>query len=424
MPEVVTVEGMDVTQADLNGAGWITALSNRKKQETKRPPLRDGQRGTVNKTAGYRTAKGPAKSLLSQVTAASRLPKLPKEQIKVIVRPKGGLDVSKADVVLLAQALAMAAALPEHQTKEDTVCPNKVQNILIIATPHASNARAYARLNKIHTKYGAYEVSAYVAAPEDTCKGVIRHIDPCHDEATLRNMIVNERNPTALEARRIKDSHVVVILFRGMRVPNHVICGTALLPCSLYRRQVDVFHACGHVGHRADVCISSEEERGKCRGCGKAKSDNEEEHQCTPKCEACGGPHVTGDRTCKKRYQIPYIVRCRRRRRRQRARKAQLDEESDVTEVIGDISSVAPAARSSSILGTRSLSGGRSRSRRREPKPRQGSSRSRSRSRSQSVKRATWADKVKGATQPSGKKNASSKGTTGKLFAPTTKTYL
>lgn len=373
--------------------------------------------GTANVATRARrlAAKETAKSLMKQVTAASRLPKLPKDQIKIIVRPKGGLDVSRADVVLLAQALAMAAALSEQQAKDDTVCPNKVQNILVISTPHDCNAIAYAKISKIHTKHGAYEVSAYIAAPEGTCKGVIRNIDPSHDDAALKRMIVNERNPTALEARRIKNSHVVVILFKGMRVPNNVICGMALVPCFLYKRQVDVCYACGHVGHRADVCTSSVEERSKCRGCGKTKPENEEEeHHCTPQCEACGGSHVTGDRTCKKRYQIPYIVR--RRRRRRRRRKAQLDV-TDVTDT-SDSSAAAPAARSGSILRIRSESRGRSRSRGRS-KPRKGessdASRSRSRSRSQSAKQTMWADKVKGVTQPSqkGQKNTSNKGTKG-----------
>ncbi|KAH6945727.1 hypothetical protein HPB50_009722 [Hyalomma asiaticum] len=58
------------------------------------------------------------------------------ETIKVIVRPRGGLNVAKADIVHLAQALSMT----EDQTKEDTVCPNKVQNIVVVSTPHEFTA--------------------------------------------------------------------------------------------------------------------------------------------------------------------------------------------------------------------------------------------------------------------------------------------
>ncbi|KAL1483519.1 hypothetical protein MTO96_033126 [Rhipicephalus appendiculatus] len=244
-------------------------------------------------------------------------------------------------------------------------------------------------------------------------------------------MIVTARNPTVLEVRRIKSTHVVVILFDGMRVSNSVACGTALVPCFLYKRQVDVCYDCGHVGHRADVCPSNEEEKAKCRGCGKPKSmdiGELDDHQCTPKCEICGGPHLTGDRTCKHRYQIPYIVRRRRRRRRQKVRKEQMAEKYDICGLSTSDTpnmSPTPVASGGSILKTRSHSRGRYHSRGRSRSRRSGSSRqgdnydasqsrSRSRSRSQSAQGTSWADKVKG-TARSSSKGTESKKTTGEV---------
>ncbi|KAH6941764.1 hypothetical protein HPB50_023570 [Hyalomma asiaticum] len=234
----ITIEGMDINPQELDEAGWTTALGKRQKQPTSTPPY-DGQGGTKNTPAGSRTANSPAKSFMQRIMAASRLPKLPKDQIKIIVCPKGRLDVSRADIIHLTQALAMTVALMEQQTCEDTVCPNKVQNILVISTPHDQNARAYPRIQKLHTKLGSFEVSVYIAAPDGTCKGVIRNIDPSLDDGTLKRMIVNAQNPAALEVQRIKNTHVVVMLFDGMRVPNTVMCGAALVPCFLYKRQID-----------------------------------------------------------------------------------------------------------------------------------------------------------------------------------------
>lgn len=145
MPGTIVVEGMDINPQELDEAGWTTALGGRRKQPTSTSP-HGGQDGTKNTPAGSRTAESPAKSFMKKITAASRLPTLPKDQIKIIVRPKGGLNISKADIIRLAQALAMAAALTEQQTGEDTVCPNKVQNIFVISTPHDHNARAYSRI--------------------------------------------------------------------------------------------------------------------------------------------------------------------------------------------------------------------------------------------------------------------------------------
>lgn len=59
----------------------------------------------------------------------------------------------------------MATALTEQQAKEYIVCLNKVQNILVISTPHGSIAIAYAKICTIRNKHGAHEVPAYIAAP-------------------------------------------------------------------------------------------------------------------------------------------------------------------------------------------------------------------------------------------------------------------
>ncbi|KAL1476627.1 hypothetical protein MTO96_036379 [Rhipicephalus appendiculatus] len=98
-------------------------------------------------------------------------------------------------------------------------------------------------------------------------RGTLRNIDPSIDDEALKRMVVTARNPMVLEVRRNKTTSAVVVLFDGMKVPGTVVCATALVPCYLYRRQVDVCYACGQVGHRADVCPSSAEEKAKYRGC-------------------------------------------------------------------------------------------------------------------------------------------------------------
>ncbi|KAH7982852.1 hypothetical protein HPB52_007557 [Rhipicephalus sanguineus] len=78
--------------------------------------------------------------------------------------------------------------------------------------------------------------------------------------------------------------------------------------CSLYRKKIDVCYKCGHLGHRMDVCPNPNNR--VCRGCGLRNPD--QGHQCNPKCDLCGGAHLTADRTCKARYKTPYLVRKRR----------------------------------------------------------------------------------------------------------------
>ncbi|KAL1478991.1 hypothetical protein MTO96_052238 [Rhipicephalus appendiculatus] len=88
-----------------------------------------------------------------------------------------------------------------------------------------------------------------------------------------------------------------------------------LLRCTLYKRQIDTCRNCGRVGHRQDVCPTPSEK--VCEHCGIKPTGPD--HECvTPKCALCGQAHITGDRTCPNRYQVPYVVRRRRRRRRRR----------------------------------------------------------------------------------------------------------
>ncbi|KAL1436676.1 hypothetical protein MTO96_049570 [Rhipicephalus appendiculatus] len=149
------------------------------------------------------------------------------------------------------------------------------------------------------------------------------------------------------------------------------MCGTALVPCSLYKRQVDVCHASGRVGHRADVCHHSKEERSKCHNSGEALPNGAAEaHSCTPECKLCEGDHPTGDRCCSKRFHVPHVVRRRMRQRRNRSEKeANPDEVNDSADMQQEVAE-------GSIPKRRSSSRGRSRSR--------GHSRGRSQSRGRS----------------------------------------
>lgn len=132
----------------------------------------------------------------------------------------------------------------------------------------------------------------------------------------LEEMVLTSKNPSAIGVRRIKNTTAAIVLFSGQKVPRYVRVGMSIHNCSLYRRQLDVCYACGQLGHRADVCPNPE--KTICRGCGT--SEPAEDHQCTPKCSLCGGPHPTADKACQKRFQVPYIVKQRRRERQLQAK--------------------------------------------------------------------------------------------------------
>lgn len=321
MPQVAQMDGVEISEDEARAPGWNTALGRHKRAATTSSTARQPVGAAAEKqhatSAGPRNRPNALRGGLRRLATASRLPPLPKKQTRVIIRAGGGLDVRKLSNIQFARAVICAAKLTPAATAEDIFCPNAMQNIYVVSTPNDSNASAYSKITEIAIGEKVHNVSAYLAAPNGTCKGVIRGIDAEITDQQIRENIVNKRNPKAIEARRIKKTPTVVILFEGWKVPNYVTFGVALFKCSLYKRQTDICYACGRIGHRADVCPNPS--ANKCRACGADSPATD--HECSPKCGLCGGPHPTGDKKCKGRYQVPYVVRRRRQRRNRRKKR-------------------------------------------------------------------------------------------------------
>ncbi|KAH7965870.1 hypothetical protein HPB49_011678 [Dermacentor silvarum] len=274
-----------------------------------------------------------------------------------------------------------------------------------LSTPKPEHAAKYVRIKSFKIVETEYEVNAYETAPHATCKGVIRRVDIRDTQAIITRNIVHDLNPLALAAKRIKTSGSVIVLFDGLKVPNFVRYGSTLVRCYLFRKQFDVCYTCGRVGHRSDVCPTPDFVQ--CRGCGIVNPG--EEHVCVPQCKFCEGDHPTGDKSCRQRFHIPYVVRLRRRERN-RSRsitRAPLEE-------LQPVPHHHPSTRGRSRSRSRTRS--RRRSQSREGSRSQSRERSRSKSREAQVRfeergsppggkktpETAWADKVKGTVRVAG----------------------
>nr|XP_037279858.1 glycine receptor subunit alpha-2-like [Rhipicephalus microplus] len=248
-PNVSVVEGMDINPEEAECAGWIEVASKKKKL-AERADCNAGNAptsATGSGKGGSRTAA--SQNVLRRVVKASRIPNLPRDHFKTIIRPRGGMDVKKTDLLIFKRSLAKAASLTAEQVFDDTLCTNPFQNIFVVATPFEANARAYARVQEISMGSTVIGLAAYVAASDNTCKGVIRGINVDLSDAELTEMIVNRRNPDALGVRRIKKTPTVIVLFDGQKVPQHVVCDGVRYPCSLYRSA----HAVPHIPRPGSV---------------------------------------------------------------------------------------------------------------------------------------------------------------------------
>ncbi|KAH8031210.1 hypothetical protein HPB51_014046 [Rhipicephalus microplus] len=157
----------------------------------------------------------------------------------MIIRPRGGIGVRKISHIKVTQALTMAAQLAPAETEEDTVCANY--------TPTENNARVYARIEPLLVRSTCDEVNSYLTAPVNTWKEIVRGVGLDLDPNQLREMILQPRNPKALEVKRFKDTATIIVSFDGLEVPNYVMCVASVLNYTLYRRQTDIGYICGRL---------------------------------------------------------------------------------------------------------------------------------------------------------------------------------
>ncbi|KAH7949905.1 hypothetical protein HPB49_016622 [Dermacentor silvarum] len=242
----VSVDGELVSRKEFEeSAGWRTVGSKKLSREKPLDQGAEPKRGN--------SSKKQREERLRQIARSSRMPQLPRGDYKIIIRPRGGLRVADHGAARLATSIYHAAEIPREDQDEDTICTNCQQNIIVVSTPIEAHADKYQKISRIKIGNQAFETSAYEAAPDCTSKGVIRGI-PLEDTARdITANVITPRNPTAIAAKRLSNTMTVIVLFTGLRVPTYVRYGGALLPCSLYRKQIDTCYQCGRLGHRADV---------------------------------------------------------------------------------------------------------------------------------------------------------------------------
>ncbi|KAH7939358.1 hypothetical protein HPB52_011401 [Rhipicephalus sanguineus] len=419
----VVMEGDDLPPEDFGEEhGWRSAAV---KKHSRRTDASATERATTCGDAGGYFNAIKKDLNLNKVIKSSRMPRLPSEHWKIIVRPRGGLDVQQTGSARLGRAIAVAAGIAPELAGQDVVCPNAMQNIMVISTASRANADSYLRMRCLTLGIKQYEINTYEAAPHATCKGVIQKIDISESQTDLEKSILTDRNPSALGVKRIKNSETVVIVFDGYKVPNFVYFGTALVRCSLY-------HHWGigrmFVRHRTKLCASNAGSAILVRTIRVPRNVDSVVVRTLRLTKVA--------KSCKQRFQLPFIVRRRRRERRAESeRRSQPSEpaSADVgltqhAEAQADDcdSSQRPRSPSRSSARSRSRSRGRKdggssegRPRSRSKSRRRSKSRGRSRSRSRTgdpqgkvhfqgesepaLQGGTWADRVRSAGRPGGK---------------------
>ncbi|KAG0416384.1 hypothetical protein HPB47_006464, partial [Ixodes persulcatus] len=191
-------------------AGWL--VSHRQRGTRALNKLGLTATSTAKNDAGGRTEnRKPRQRHRKQ----RQQPALPREDIKVILRPREGLDVTKVSSARLRDGVFCAIGLKEQEAEGDLLRVNPEKNIIVTSTPSMNRAKKYNSISKICIAGKTYEVTAYAAPPEDTAKGVIHNIPDYDTAEDITRSLVYNKNPTILQAQRIGKTNSAVIVFEG-----------------------------------------------------------------------------------------------------------------------------------------------------------------------------------------------------------------
>ncbi|XP_065297562.1 uncharacterized protein [Dermacentor albipictus] len=285
-------------------------------------------------------------------------------------------------------AIGTAAQLNESTLHQLTIRIRREQNVAVVSTPDEELAARLQLIKSICLENEQYEVQAYVAAPDASCKGVISGIEK---NTTPTTLMTNIRSPMAqvLHARMMGNSATAIITFSGIRVPRYIYYYGAEYRCYIHKPRQQLCSVCLSTGHRADVCPTPDKPR--CAACGT--SNPSEGHDCTLKCFQCGGEHPATDSRCPVRQRKPFNKRhVFREQQKTVEQPLQHDKQSrKVTTFNGAAPATTDATRGRPRYRSRghSQSQSRSRSRVRRPSKDQKHPRGRSRSGSRSLTQQT-----------------------------------
>ncbi|KAH6920071.1 hypothetical protein HPB50_028941 [Hyalomma asiaticum] len=205
--DVVVVEGKQLGPEDFaEGAGWCEVRKKKKANcptESAENHQTQSQRETpATSTMGIDAAGATAAQLkrrcarqVQKLAMASRMPALPAEDYKIVVRPRGGFNVTDYGTDRIYCCLRNAAGIGKQAAEEDSICINIKQNVVVLSTPSEDRAIRYGAICKLRIGDREFEANAYRAAPENTSKGLIKNISKTETQADIVSNLVTLRNP-------------------------------------------------------------------------------------------------------------------------------------------------------------------------------------------------------------------------------------
>lgn len=281
---------------------WHTVLSRR--QQKKQLKQKSDMEKTANANEKSKSdplaekEKSHAKQGLRRMKRRGP-PPLPKEDIKIILRPHRGLLVKNILGLELSRAV-IDACQQSFNGNDFLLRIHPGSNIVILSTPSEDVASRLREISQLNIRGTTHSFNAYVADPEGVLRGIVHGIPAGTSQAELmENLRVRTQGVKIERARMLGSSKTAIITFTGRVLPRSVYMMGAELICYPYKPTVQVCKICLLTGHRTDVCPTPNVN--VCPKCGAREPTLG--HHCTPKCAICDGEHPTGDSLCKKKLK-------------------------------------------------------------------------------------------------------------------------
>ncbi|KAH9375832.1 hypothetical protein HPB48_000447 [Haemaphysalis longicornis] len=127
-------------------------------------------------------------------TPQPRLPPLPLEDYKVVIRPRTGLILAQWLIQCVTNAISAAAQTSDGTQDRITFRIRRDQNLVVVSTPDLDIAKKIQQITTLNMESKQYEVTAYIAVPDNSSKGIITGIAAKHHHRrTCRASAVTKR---------------------------------------------------------------------------------------------------------------------------------------------------------------------------------------------------------------------------------------
>ncbi|KAH7972094.1 hypothetical protein HPB52_006340 [Rhipicephalus sanguineus] len=286
---------------------WQVAMSLRQRKRVRkqeRAALDDSvARGvTESNSRGARTLAEERRGRASERDRRrTRAAPLPKNDMKIIMRPRPGLIVKELKTYEVARAIEHASGDPEACNSHKFLLRLRNGSIIIIAsTPYEDVAEKILKIKTLELNGTNYPVNTYISTPAGYLKGVVHGLERETPEAELLSHLrVRTQGVTIVQARMLGQSQTAVITFDGPILPRFVYYYGGEMPCVPYQPTRQYCKLCKSQGHRTDVCPTP-----MTKACSNCRlRDPPEDHTCEPECALCGGGHPTAASECTKKLK-------------------------------------------------------------------------------------------------------------------------